>query len=163
MIEILKIHLTKKKFQTLKTTKQIKNTNKVNKLAITSTIMRISNTTHDMPDIENNNIMNPPLVDDIELQQQQNKSIFDTSDDATAATTATTDDDEGNKTNRSMKNRKTLVVCGATILTFLIIGACIMMANTVHDLLCVLLLPLLSISIIIAVGIVVVVVTYIVL
>ena len=133
--------------------------------------MRISNTTHDMPDIENNNIMNPPLVDDIELQQCptsvfttsiENKTILDTNDDATAATaataatTATTDDDEGNKTNRSMqfsttilpifltagrrgsraqpartKNRKILVVCGATILTLFVIGACIMMANTV--------------------------------
>jgi len=76
--------------------------------------MRISNTTHDMPDIENNNIMNPSLVDDIELQQQQlqqqcpisvvitsidNKSILDISDDATAATTATTDDDDGTNTN----------------------------------------------------------------
>ena len=102
--------------------------------------MRISNTTHDMPDIENNNIMNPPLVDDIELQQCptsvvttsiENKTILDTNDDATAATTATTDDDEGNKTNRSMKKRKMLIVCVATILTLFVIGACLMMANTV--------------------------------
>ena len=77
--------------------------------------MKFSNTTHDIPDIENNNIMNPSLVDDIELQQQQqqqqcpisvvitsidNKSILDTSDDATAATTATTDDEDGTKTNQ---------------------------------------------------------------
>ena len=94
--------------------------------------MRISNTTHDMPDIENNNIMNPPLVDDIELQQCptsvvttsiENKTILDTNDDATAATTATTDDDEGNNTNRSMKKRKMLIVCVATILTLFVIGA----------------------------------------
>ena len=134
--------------------------------------MSISNTAHDIPDIENNNIKNPSLVDGIELQQQlqqqqqcptsvvttsiDNKGILGTSDDATAATTATTNDDEGNKTNRSMqfsttilpifltagrrgsraqpartKNRKILVVCGATILTLFVIGACIMMANTV--------------------------------